>query len=221
MAQQINLYNPALRRQRELLTLPHVTLAAMTLLLVLLAVGGVFQWRAGVVGEQLREVEGRIAAETQRMGDLTARATRGGGQQEVAALQQQIAERREILALLQSGVGVEPGGAGFADYLRGLARQSVAGLWLTGFSVARGGEAMEIRGRMVDAARLPDYIRRLNSERNFHGRQFLSLSVERPEAGSAATLAPGVPAAVAPAHNSFVLTGIPVAGAAADKGSAR
>ena len=38
---------------------------------------------------------------------------------------------------------------GFAEYLRAFSRQSVNGLWLTGFTIAGSGE-LEIRGRVLE-----------------------------------------------------------------------
>ena len=60
--------------------------------------------------------------------------------------------------------------------------------------------AQEAAIRKAIAERLPDYIRRLNAEKVFAGRQFVSLQVERPverDARPAVGLTP---------HNAFVLT---------------
>lgn len=70
---------------------------------------------------------------------------------------------------------------GFAEYLRAFSRQSVSGLWLTGFSISGGGE-LEIHGRALSPDLLPDYIQRLNREQVLAGRQIARLEITRPKA---------------------------------------
>jgi Tfp pilus assembly protein PilN len=203
MAQQINLYNPALRLQREWLTLGNVLAAAVCFALALGGVGAYLRSQADARAQAAQLADAELAQARVRLVKAGAAAGMPVAEAELNTLQEVLAARREVLAALQAGSGLSPTAtAGFADYLRGLARQSVNGLWLTGFSVAQGGEGMEIRGRMLAAERLPDYIRRLNAERVFAGRQFVSLQVERsvdPDPKRAAVLTP---------FNSFVLASV-------------
>jgi hypothetical protein len=60
--------------------------------------------------------------------------------------------------------------------MRALARQSLAGLWLTGFRVGKGGAEMEIIGRALQPELVASYIHRLKQEPAMHGRAFDSLS---------------------------------------------
>jgi hypothetical protein len=64
-------------------------------------------------------------------------------------------------------------------------------MWITGFSVSPDGQSLELRGRALDAAAVPDYLAHLNAEPVFRGRQFgqLSLSAVLPE-GAAEGAAP-------------------------------
>jgi hypothetical protein len=203
MAQQINLYNPALRLQRDWLTLGNVAAAAALFALVLGGVGALLRSQADARAQVVQAVDAELNQARARLVQAGAAAGKSAAEAELNTLQEVLAARREVLAALQAGSGLRPNAtAGFADYLRGLARQSVNGLWLTGFSVAQGGEGMEIRGRMLVAERLPDYIRRLNAEHVFAGRQFVSLQVERtvdPDPKRAAVLTP---------FNSFVLASV-------------
>jgi hypothetical protein len=130
-------------------------------------------------------------------------------QQEIAARRLLLEARGEVLATLRQGLG--PQSHSFADYLRGFARQTVAGLWLTGFAVDATGGSMEIRGRTLDPALLPEYIRRLDQEKAFEGQTFaaLKLDLAKPEATAAA----GTAAPRRPPWHEFTL----VPTAAADK----
>lgn len=217
MSQQINLYDPALLRKREVLTAAN--LAAATALLSL-AVGG---WGAAARAE-LAKLEGESRELTPALkamqDDLLALGRQAAGakpdarlEAELAATRERLGVRREVLATLKRGVG--PDSPHFAEYLRGFARQAPKGLWLTGFRISEGGAAMEIRGRMTDASLLPDYIARLNNEAAFRGRAFAALKISagkveadgKPEASGG-----GTPPAGAKAAPFLEFTLIPAAG---------
>lgn len=208
-AQQINLYNPALRRQRVWLTLGNVLVLAGLFGLGLVGTGIVLHRQAAARQETVQTLETRLVAaraETfQLSAQLAGSASGEAATRELADLRRQVSMRSEVLAALQGGAGIDAvrgqSTVGFADYLRGLARQTVSGLWLTGFSVAQGGGGMEVRGRMLAVDRLPEYIKRLNSEVTFKGRQFVSLNISRSD--KATTASAGTP------HSAFVLTATP------------
>lgn len=188
MAQQINLYNPALRRQRQWLTLSNVLLLAGVFALSLVATGFVLRAQVAARVAAVSALDGKLATlriEVAQLGNQLGGAGAEQAARELAELKLQVSMRREVLDAMKSGAGVDAARsqmtAGFADYLRGLARQSVNGLWLTGFSVAQGGDVMEVRGRMLAVDRLPEYIKRLNGEARFKGRQFVSLNISRPD----------------------------------------
>lgn len=208
MTQQINLYDPALLRKRELLSA--VNLAATVA--VLLVVIGAWTVLARAQLATLEAEERTLAPQVKTLQEqMTALAKQVAAtkpdprlEAELASARALLSLRGEVLGVLEKSIGA--GAASFAEYLRALARQSVGGLWLTGFAVGDGG--MEIRGRMTDPARLPEYIRRLNSEPAFQGRSFAALRVSpgQTAASSAGTMTASgaAPAAAAPFHE-FVL----------------
>jgi len=203
MSAQINLYHPRFLKQRDLLTLSNVALAAGGLYAVLAAVGG-WAWldaaghrEAGAATEvQLKAARQQVDAATK------AAAARKPSPQliaEVEGAESLLRRRGEIARLLEGGVVGSTGG--FSEYMRGLARQAPQGLWLTGFTIDSGGSGIEIRGSTLNPDALPDYIRRLGSERAFQGRNFAALTMSRAE--SPAAVRPGAQgAAVAPAPTS-------------------
>ena len=75
---------------------------------------------------------------------------------------------------------------GYSTYLLALSRQMQGNLWLTDFSVAPDERSLELGGRMTDPRELPDYLRRLNAEPLFRGREFGQLSLKAMGPGSAA-----------------------------------
>ncbi len=117
-------------------------------------------------------------------GELEARDP--GGADAIARL---AAERDRLQALAadqqrlraQIGEHLQQASAGYTPYFMALSRQSQASVWITGFSVAPTSGAIEIQGRMTDAAALPGYLQRLNQEPSFKGRQFARLQLAQGE----------------------------------------
>lgn len=199
MSAQINLYHPRFLKQRELLTLGNVLFAAVALYGVLALAGG-WAWRDAATRMQAgAAAEAQLEAAKEAVESATKAASRQADPQliaEVATAEAMLRRRGEIAQLLESGAVGSTGG--FAEHLRGLARQVPEGLWLTGFAIGPGGKDMEIRGSMLDAAALPEFIRRLGGEKAFQGRSFAALTMNRAE--PAPILPPvGQTAAVSPA----------------------
>jgi MSHA biogenesis protein MshI len=214
MSQQINLYNAAFVPKRELVTAKNLAVATGVLLVSLIAFG------SGAALQAQQKAVVAAAAQTQlkqTQEAMEAARVASGARKPSAALQAELdqtrrllAMREEVLAILSQGMGEGKGngGAGFGDYLAGLARQTRDGLWLSGFSISAGGHGMSLSGRTLDKATLPDYVRRLNNEPAFAGKAFAGLQMDYRELirpadtkNSAAPPAPTFPAKVeAPAR---------------------
>ncbi|MDP2809824.1 MAG: PilN domain-containing protein [Rhodocyclaceae bacterium] len=221
MSAQINLYHPRFLKQRDLLALGNVALAAVALYTVLVAVGGWAWYDAATRKEAANAAEAQLKLAREQMDAATkAAAIRKPSPQltaEVDNAEGLLRRRGEIASLLESGAIGSTGG--FADYLRGFARQAPEGLWLTGFKIGSGGNDMEISGSMLNSAALPDYIRRLGAEKAFQGRNFAALTMNRVDpapavrpVGQGAAMPPlvpvsasGVAPALAPRPIDFVL----------------
>jgi hypothetical protein len=220
VTQYINLYAASLREKRTFPSASQVALAC------LLAIAAVFAWsrvaasRADELARQVQALDVRLAAERQRVAALGqalgARKTGTAAEAELGAEQARLARRREVLALLEGGAIGATGG--FSDVLRGFARQSMQGLWLTGFDVAAGGAELAISGRATDAELVPKYIRRLNAEKVFQGRSFAALKMAPAQKAPAGAAAPGSPdgQGAVPAYVEFDLSGVPVRTARAE-----
>jgi hypothetical protein len=204
MSQQINLYNPVFLKRKK-------TFSAVTMLdaLALLLVGvAAFYAYASITTLNLD----RQSVETARQYNLSkARLLEASAryapkkidvslEAEANNLQTQLDARRATLDNL--GIGLLTNDVSYAEYLRALARQSLTGLWLTGFKVGKGGAEMEITGRALQPELVPTYIHRLNEERAMHGRAFDSLSMTQ-QAGVLSASRPASAPAGAPASYSY------------------
>lgn len=216
MSQQINLYEDRLRPRRELAT--GRNLGALTLI-VLLLMAGLSLWMqfdARLKAAAAATIQQQLTVAQQKLGDLNkAMAERKVSPallNETEAAKSVLAQRQEIMALLESGrLGNTDG---FSSLMIGFARQATPDLWLTGFTISMGGEEIEIRGRVLDPARLPAYVHSLSSEAVFQGRRFAALEVRdinpdeaKPGTQALATGAGADAAATAglPRHSEFVL----------------
>lgn len=177
MAQQINLYDDSLRRKRESWRAVHgLWLVAGTLALAFALKAGLDAWSARRVA-QAEQLSAQTASERKRL-EANGGLGLDGNQVRVAELERLRAVeagQRHIQSLLDAHAAGRAGG--YTPYFVALSRQALPSVWITGFSVAPD-DALEIEGRMTNAAVLPDYLRRLDQEPQFKGRRFAQLSMK-------------------------------------------
>ena len=183
MSQNINLFSPAFRKQRELVT--HATIA-QCLGITLVALFGYHYYLQQHVNGLAAELNSAESLLKSHQGHAERLRGKPGAAKPDAQLDADITRYENELKLARESVEALKGGAfgnqrGFAEYLRAFSRQSVNGLWLTGFSIAGSGE-LEIRGRILSPDLLPSYIQRLNQEKVLAGRSFARLEMSRPKA---------------------------------------
>jgi hypothetical protein len=182
MSQNINLLGPAFRKQRRTLTLATVVQCFAVVLAALLAYQFVLQQQVNGVAAELRTAEGLLGSQRNYVEKLKGKsiAPKPDAQleAEVARLEGELNTARDAMDTLKGdALGNQHG---FAEYLRAFSRQSLNGLWLTGFSIAGSGE-LEIRGRVLSPDLVPSYIQRLNREQVLAGRSFARLEMSRPK----------------------------------------
>ena len=181
MAQQLNLFDARFAPRSLRFSARHGLLLVVAMLLGSALTAQALGWasrRATVDAQATDDLMLPLRAQTQAL----AAVSTGGAATELTQLQALEASQRRIGTALASGVA----GAheGHADYLVALARRASASLWITGFAVSEDGTAIELEGRMTDAAVLTDYLRSLNAEPRFKGRPFAQLSLKAVDGGA-------------------------------------
>jgi hypothetical protein len=125
---------------------------------------------------------------------------------ELATLQSHVASTQLVRGAIENGTAGRA--QGYSAYLLALARQArsdgAQALWITGFSVAADGSALDLKGRMTDPRLLPDYLHRLNEEPLFRGHAFAQLSLQAVPAAGDIPLSP----VVAGADDARVSSGV-------------
>lgn len=183
MSQNINLLAPAFRKQRQLLSLARVAQCLAFMLFVLFAYHFYLREQVGELAEELSSAEKVLKSQRsysdKLKGQSAGRKADTQLEAEIARLETELKQGREAMDALKGGAFGNQ--QGYAEYLRAFSRQSVSGLWLTGFTIAGSGE-LEIRGRVVTPELVPGYIQRLNKEKVLAGKSFAKLEMSRPQA---------------------------------------
>src|SRR3954470_3563176 len=199
--QQINLYNPAFKAQRSLLSLRGACAGWLVVAVMLVVFAGYQKISLYWLQQEERDLGQKLAsaqAEGQRLGKEVASRRRDARiAEEVTRLEQEVKGRHEVMDVLHAGGLGDT--RGFSDHLRAFARQSFDGVWLTGLSIATSGKDVSVEGRALHAAYVPGYLKRLNAESAMQGHPFSELLIEEPPADPAAK-------AVRPNYVQFKLT---------------
>ena len=183
MSQQINLFNPALLKEKQVFT----SQAILTALGVLVLGGAALslyarhslnslQAESTQLGEQLNKAKLRQA---QAMVEFAPRSKSAALDQQIEAAQASLRALREIETILHGGA--LGGTRGYSEYFRALARQSSGELWLTGLSISGAGNGVALQGRALSAGAVPAYIGRLTREPVLQGKSFGGLQISRPQ----------------------------------------
>jgi hypothetical protein len=181
LSQNINLFSPAFRKPRQVLTLALAAQCFGITLAALLAYNFYLQGQVSNVATELAAAQKLLGAQQGLVEKLKPRSVPPVTE---AQLDAEIRKLETRLKLAVQSIDAVKSGAfgsrqGFAEYLQAFSRQAVAGLWLTAFNISGGGD-LEMRGRTLSPELLPDYIQRLNHERVLAGRQIARLELTRP-----------------------------------------
>ena len=192
-AQHLNLLDESIAPPLPRLRLQHAVLLALTLYVFIFLLGATVD---AVASHQERSSEATRQALARQRNEIATpqplRAQQQAELNEVNALKARHAALQALLQLLdQGGAGQTQG---HADLLEALARQTPgehAPLWLTGLTLHVQSHELSLQGRMLDAASLPAYLRRLDQEPLLRGRTFEQLQMARTADGSGSSFTLG------------------------------
>lgn len=188
MSQYINLFGPAFRKPRLLLSLNRAALLVGLVAAAMIGLQFYHQHQLNGLQTELASAQGLLKAQsayTDRLKGEPAQKGNAGLVAEVGRLEMELKSARDAMSVLEGGAMGNRNG--FAKYLQAFSRQALDGLWLTGFTVGGTGE-VAIQGRVISADLLPEYIQKMNKEPALQGRAFSALEMRRP------AVAPAVPA---------------------------
>jgi hypothetical protein len=183
MNQQINLYSPIFRRQEKRFSAATMLQAGVAVIAGIVLMYGYTLWHTYSLRVQQREIGAQHAAALVRLGEVSAKLPM---RRPDPRLEQEVVELERRIQAVQMIRNVSrrdlfKGGAGYAETLMALARQSTAGLWLTGITITGASEALVLAGRTHDPELVPGYLQRLSGERTLAGLKFEIFQMTRPE----------------------------------------
>lgn len=181
MSQQINLFSSKLLKQKD-----YFSMLAMVQALGLIFVGSMLLYVYAVyqvtqLSEQSQELDKRMLAEKVKLTRYSAEFSPQLAQQilesELKQAEKDVLAQRELIARMKSGgLGNT---SGYSEYMRAFARQTLSGLWLTGFEIAGDAVQMRIAGSALSPELVPAYIKRLSREQVMHGKEFAALHMQQ------------------------------------------
>ena len=194
MSQQINLFNPLFLKQKKYFSAKTMLQGMGIIAIALLAFYGILLFQSIRLDRQRIETVALREQVQQQMlqGGGGARGRSKLLEDEISRVEGMIKAQQDVLNILEGGsLG---NSEGYSKFLVALARQRTSGLWLTGFTVNGVGDELSIRGRVLHAELVPQYIRQLNREAVMRGHAIAELSLKRVEEPSAAATKSGAPA---------------------------
>jgi hypothetical protein len=180
MYQQINLYQPIFRKQRQVFS---ATTMAQALAIVIVALLAIYVYGALQVADlevEVVQLEGREKALTTQLARIDPRLNQNRREEveaELRRLNATLLDQQRLVEVLRD----DPLGSteGFSPYLAALGRQRTPELWLTEFAINGGSGAIELAGRSTRPDLVPEYLQRLGREAVLVGQQFDRLEIER------------------------------------------
>jgi hypothetical protein len=173
MYQQINLYQPIFRKQRQIFSAATMFQALAIVAVALLAIYGYGSLRVRSLEAEVVQLEGRERALSTQLARIDPTMNQGRRDEvagELARLNATLLDQQRLIEVLRE----QPLGdtAGFSPYLAALGRQRTPMLWLTAIGVNGGTGAIELAGRSLDAKLVPEYMQRLADEPALAGQRF-------------------------------------------------
>lgn len=177
MSQQINLYNAALLSQKQHFSMQAMLQGALVLVLGLALFYAYALHQVQLLGKQQEESAKRYASVQERLtrnlSEFSPQQTQQQLAEETGRVEVQLAALEEQVKALASMGNT----SGYSEYMRGFARQTLNGLWLTGFTLSS--EQMIMSGGALSPELVPAYIKRLSQEQSMRGKEFAALQMQQ------------------------------------------
>lgn len=180
--QQINLYLPEFRPNRQLLRAIHMVWGALGFLVFLLVVSFYTNYQNTALLQQLAQVQQSQEALQKQLQSITLQKPALAAVEldaQIQQLQKDLVRRQQILAMIShQDLGNDKG---FSAQLNALAKASLNTISLETFSLQRGGTYAELSGKTRSADQIPLYVQKLRSDPSFANVGFGVLNIQRDE----------------------------------------
>jgi Tfp pilus assembly protein PilN len=182
MRQQINLYQPALREEPQLLGARTALAVLAAVVIALTAIWGYGTYKVHRLEQSAQTLRQEQEKQNQALaiaGTFSAsRATPAELEARVRQTEAEVVGRTRALALLRAGALGRT--TGFADRLEALARRHLDGVWIDRMALSGATGSMSLGGATFDPNLVPRYLQNLGQESVLAGARFDELVIDRP-----------------------------------------
>lgn len=130
--------------------------------------------KSNALNASQQEVQSKLLAYSS---DFSVKQAKQMLEDDLKKAEAQLATQEKLQGILKDGTIGNT--SGYSEYMRAFSRQSLYGLWLTGFDISGSTEQMSIRGGLLNPELLPGFIKRLNQEKVMRGKEFSSLQMQQ------------------------------------------
>ncbi len=185
--QQINLYQPILRKQERVFSLNTLLRGNLVIFVLLMLIYFISAYQSSSLQQQVEKLK---LERTQHSNTLNELRNKYPPKKKDLTLVESIRTKQALLEhrlrlvkeLRHQNTGAG-GNPGFSEQLSGLARQHVRNLWFEEISV-RDNKQLTLLGKTTSAKEVPMLIQRLANESSFNGTVFSSVNITRDEKGA-------------------------------------
>lgn len=178
--QQINLYLPEFRPNREPVRAIHMLWIGLALLVLLIAFSFYSKHQRVLLEQQLEQekvAQQNLQAQLQTLGAKKPVQSSAELDMKIAQLQKNLQRHLQILSMIShQDLGNDKG---FSAQLNALGQASLSSISVETFSLQRGGKYVELSGLTRSADQIPLYMQRLRKAPSFTDVGFGVLSIER------------------------------------------
>jgi Tfp pilus assembly protein PilN len=181
MIQQINLYQAPFRGNQQRLSAKTLLQGAAAFVSILLMMAALHGWQIIRLQHQVTFLENQYSFLNTEYSDLEHKLTAAHADtvlaEQVKKMEDKLNSQQQLQSLLNDDLFNS--GQGYSRYLIALARQHIAGLWLTSIILNGAGHDIALQGQATRADLLPRYLQNLSHESLLQGLELQIFHLSR------------------------------------------
>lgn len=174
MKQQVNLLNALPQTQRDFFSARILTKVLGVFVVFLFIVYGFGYWGSISLNKKATALKIKHSETADELVALTKKYPKAANysklENEVKALEKQTKARARLAEILKKQGAFNT--SGFSEYLVGLGKSVVPGVWLTEFTLSNGGASVGLEGRALNAQLVLGFVKQLNDSKEFKNISF-------------------------------------------------
>ena len=174
MMQNINLLPQAYQKEKIILSAQMILVTCTTVIFIFSIIIASQVWALDRKKEELQKAKIQLQNKEKDITEFKASVPKptldANLTVEVEHLSEQIKKKQDLIAQLNEIVIKKDNG--FANYLKGLSKQHVQGIWLTDIKIQGDGHSILLSGNTLSPELVPTYLERLKKEGSFSGKTF-------------------------------------------------